>query len=195
MPPEPKTVPVAVAARDLSPGLVLTEDDLGEAQLPVALAPATALPRSAVVGRSLGSARASGEMVTSSALLEADLLLGVGDGRLAMPLPVADSGAAALLVPGDRVDVLAAVPAVSGADVAVAAQDVTVLRAPTVQAAGSGLLGTGSAPAGSPQVGAGSINAAPGAGSVVVAVTPQQARALVAGASDGSLWVAVRPRT
>lgn len=193
VPPEPVTVPVAVAARDLPPGLVLTEDDLGEAQLPASLAPSTALPRSAVVGRSLGSARASGEAVTSTTLLSADLLLGSDDGRLAMPLPLADPSAADLLVPGDRVDVLAAVPAVSGVSVDLAARDVTVLRTPSVQPAGSGLL-TGSAPVGSLADSADSLGRTAAGGSVVVSVTPMQAQALVAGATDGSLWVAVHPR-
>ena len=195
MPAEPVTVPVAVAARDLAPGQVLTEDDLGEAQLPASLAPATVLPRTAVVGRSLGSAKASGEMVTSTALLGADLLLGADDELLAMPLPLADSGAAALLVPGDRVDVLAAVPAVSGAAVTVAARDVTVLRTPAVHMAGLGVLGAGSPPATRPAAGLGGISGTTSTGTVVVAVTPAQASALVAGVSDGSLWVAVRPRT
>jgi Flp pilus assembly protein CpaB len=194
VPPEPETVPVAVAARDLAPGQALTEDDLGEARLPAPLAPATALPRSAVIGRSLGSARATGEMVTATALREADLLLGTGGGRLAVPLPLADSGAADLLVPGDRVDVLAATPTATGVEVDIAAQDVAVLRTPTVQPGGSGLLPTGSTPAGSPPTGSGSLSSTIAAGSVVVSVTPQQAQALVAGASDGSLWVAVRPR-
>jgi Flp pilus assembly protein CpaB len=193
-PPEPATVPVAVASRALSPGLVLSEDDLAEAQLPASLAPATALPRSAVVGRSLSSARATGEMVTSTALLGDDLLLGAEDGQLAMPLPVTDTGAAHLLVPGDTIDVLAAVPSATGTDVVVAAQDVTILRTPAAHPAGPGGSAAGSALATSPGIGSGSIAGTVGSGSVVVAVTPQQAQALVAGASDGSLWVAVRPR-
>ncbi len=90
---------------------------------------------------------------------------------------------------------LAAVPTATGADVVVAAQDVTVLRTPAGNPAGSGVSAAGSALAGSPTIGSGSIAGTVGPGSVVVAVTPQQAQALVAGASDGSLWVAVRPRT
>lgn len=176
-PPPPDTVAVAVAARDLAPGAVLGADDLDVREVTAADAPATALAVHDATGRVLASAHAPGEMVTATSLRGADLLRGVEAGLVALPLPLADPAAAGLVAPGDRVDVLAAVPTSTGTEVTVVGRDVSVLRA-----------GGGSGTDDEWSLGADPSSDA----TVVVAVSGSQARAVVAGATDGSLWLAVR---
>ena len=180
-PPPPDTVSVAVAARDLAPGTRLEQSDLRTVEVPAATAPLTAVGVADAAGRVLAAARAPGEMLTTTTLRDTDLLRGLPDGLLALPLPLADPAGAGLVAPGDRVDVFAAVPAADGSDVTVVGRGLAVLRAPGTQPGRDEewALGTGTS----------------GDATVVVAVSSEQARAVVAGATDGSLWLAVRAGT
>lgn len=186
--PGPPTVTVAIAARDLAPGSLLQQQDVGQAHLPAALVPPTALSPDAALGATLGTVRGKGEMLTSTALVGSDLLLGAAGDHMAVPVPLS-AGTGAVLVAGDRIDVLAAVPTVDGSRVSVAARDVAVLRV-----SGPGAQGPDWLESAAPPATASAAAFEGGASSIVVAATPTQARALVAGAADGVLWPAVRPR-
>jgi Flp pilus assembly protein CpaB len=108
-PPPPATVPVLVAARDLAAGAELTRADLRVAHRPPATLPAGALSApDAATGRPVASAVRRGEVLTDVRLVGAGALRGVGPGLVAAPVRVAEPGTAALVRPGDTVDVLAA---------------------------------------------------------------------------------------
>ena len=180
-PPPPDTVSVAVAARDLAPGTRLEESDVRAVDVPAASAPPTVLGVADAAGRVLAAPRAPGEMLTTTTLRDSDLLRGLPDGLLALPLPLADPAGAGLVTPGDRVDVFAALPTADGSQVSVVGRDLAVLRVPGPQPGTDEgwALGTDTG----------------GDATVVVAVSSEQARAVVAGATDGSLWLAVRAGT
>jgi pilus assembly protein CpaB len=108
-PPPPATVPVLVAARDLAAGADLTRADLRVAHRPPASLPAGALTsQAAATGRPVSSAVRRGEVLTDVRLVGAGVLRGLGPGLVAAPVRVAEPGTAALVRPGDTVDVLAA---------------------------------------------------------------------------------------
>jgi Flp pilus assembly protein CpaB len=110
-----------------------------------------------------------GEPLTDVRLLGAGLLVEATPGLVATPVRLADPAGAALLSPGDRVDVLAA-PADGAAPAApTVAADVTVLAVPTEVEPADGAL-------------------------VVLATTPATAARLAAAAVASRLSVTVRPR-
>jgi pilus assembly protein CpaB len=114
-PPPPATVPVLVAARDLAAGAALTRADLRVAHRPPASLPAGALTsQAAATGRPVSSAVRRGEVLTDVRLVGAGALRGLGPGLVAAPVRVAEPGTAALVRPGDTVDVLAAAAGNSG---------------------------------------------------------------------------------
>src|SRR3954454_23448926 len=108
-PDPPRTVAVWAAARDLSGGSPLSSHDVQAVALPVGAVPAGALRAgAAVVGRLLAGPMRRGEPLTDVRLLEPSLLTALPDpGLVAVPVRVADGSAAALVRPGDLVDVLA----------------------------------------------------------------------------------------
>ncbi|MGC4110857.1 MAG: Flp pilus assembly protein CpaB [Nocardioides sp.] len=111
-PPAPPTVEVVVASRDLPSGTLLKSADIEVRRYPSALAPAGSNLSSdltSALGRTLGGPVGRGEPITTLRLVAPSLLAGY-TGLVAMPVRVADAGAAALLRPGDRVDLLAADP-------------------------------------------------------------------------------------
>jgi len=114
-PPPPATVPVLVAARDLAAGAALTRADLRVAHRPPASLPAGALSApDAATGRPVSSAVRRGEVLTDVRLVGPGALRGLGPGLVAAPVRVAEPGTAALVRPGDTVDVLAAAAGNSG---------------------------------------------------------------------------------
>lgn len=98
-------VPVVVAAVDVAAGATLRPADLAVRRWPAELVPAGSLPDpGAAEGRVLVGAARAGEPITDTRL--AGATAGVPPGAAAVPVRLADPGAAALLQPGSRVDVV-----------------------------------------------------------------------------------------
>lgn len=162
-PAAPPAVDVVVAARDLSGGAVLADDDLTTAALPPGSVPDEVVERADAVGALLAAPVRAGEPITDRRLLGPGLLEGWGSDVVAAPVRVADAGAVAYLRSGDRIDLLAT--ALDGATRAeVVAADVPVL---TVPPAGDAVLAEGAL--------------------VLVAATPDQAATLAAAAVTSRL--------
>lgn len=124
-PPPADTVAVMVARRDLPAGARLESGDLTQAFFPFALAPADRT--SDVVGRVLAAPIGRGEAVTGVRLV-GPALAEAQAGQTVLPVRIPDAGMAALLQPGDVVDLYATDPG-SGAARLLAA-GVTVLAIP-----------------------------------------------------------------
>jgi Flp pilus assembly protein CpaB len=126
-------VAVLVAARDIAAGHVLGARDVVAEELPPSTVPDGALrPGDRVAGRLAAGALRRGEPLTDARLAGPGLLTGSAArdaAEVAAPVRIADAGAAALLSPGDRVDVLATPPDGAGATTVVAA-NVVVLAVP-----------------------------------------------------------------
>lgn len=111
--PAPATT-VLAAAHDLAAGTALTAADVSSVALPTGSVPDGALPDAEqVVGRLLAGAVRRGEPLTDVRLVGPALLASLGAAAsggdlVAVPVRLADPASAALLRPGDRVDVLAA---------------------------------------------------------------------------------------
>lgn len=167
-PPEPGTTDVVVASADLPPGSTLTEADLLRAPRPD-----DALPSDAVVdptdlrGRLLAAPVRAGEVLRQRDVVGGTLLAALGDGLVAVPVRLADDGVAALLQPGDVVDLVAA----HDGGAAVVAAGVRVLAVPRATATTS-VLGTSS-------------GGAEGGSLVVVAATPTDGLALQRAEAEG----------
>ncbi|MGV8965537.1 MAG: SAF domain-containing protein [Cellulomonas sp.] len=179
------TVPIVVAARELSPGGALTAADLRVVRLPPALVPRGAHPRPAdVVGHRLVVAAPPG-LPLVDALLAGDRLATAGPaGSVVAPIRLTDPAVAALLRPGDRIDVLAAAGSADGEPVVrrLAEHAIVLVNpgpgAPTTSDGGGGGAGG--------LLGGGTLGGGTGAASdelTLVAVTPAEATAL-AGASS-----------
>jgi pilus assembly protein CpaB len=111
--PEPApTTTIVAAARDLPAGAVLTAADLRTLKLPPADVPAGAtIDVAAIVGSQLSGPLRRGEPLTDVRLTDGVLRRPAG-GLVSAPVRLADSQAAQLLQPGQRIDVLAASTAV-----------------------------------------------------------------------------------
>ena len=137
-PAAPITVSVWAAAHDLAGGRPLTAADVRRVALPAAAVPAGALRAGArVVGRLLAAPMRRGEPLTDVRLLEPALLAALADDDLvAVPIRIADGSAAALVRPGDVVDVLAVSdltaggPTSAGSGAAALASGLRVLAVP-----------------------------------------------------------------
>jgi Flp pilus assembly protein CpaB len=136
--PPPARVPVLVAAHDLPSGSVLTGDDLAEASFAPGSVP-TGLATGAV-GRTLAGPLRRGEPLTDVRLVGPALTDGY-PGVTAVPVRLPDAGTVELLRVGDRIDLVAADPQGSGAEVV--AGDVPVLAIPRASSepAAAGLTG------------------------------------------------------
>jgi Flp pilus assembly protein CpaB len=100
---------VAAAARDLSGGTTISADDLRMVKVPPESVPDGAITDEAqLTGRVLAVPVRAGETITDVRLVGPALLAGYGDQLVAAPVRIADAGSAALLQPGDVIDVLAA---------------------------------------------------------------------------------------
>jgi Flp pilus assembly protein CpaB len=110
-PPAPSTTAAMVAVRDLPPGAVLTADDLGTAQLPggpdsPGTIGAVGEPRD-LIGRRLGSAVQSGELVTTSRLVPRSASEGLPNDTVAAHVIHADERSLDLVSAGQRVTIFA----------------------------------------------------------------------------------------
>lgn len=123
--PPPATVTVLAAARDLPAGATLAADDLVELPLPPDAVPDGAAR--APVGRTLASPLRAHEPVTDVRLVGSDLAAAHPE-LVAVPVRLPDAGQAALLAPGDRIDLLATDPQAGGSRVV--AHDALVLTVP-----------------------------------------------------------------
>lgn len=179
-PAAPDTVRVVVAARDVPGGTTLGRDHAELTQVPAGSVPAGALTtRDAWVGRVLAAPVRQGEVLTDVRLVGASLVESYGDRFVAVPVRVADAASAALLRPGDVIDVLAAAapevpgdPAVVRARVVASAVPVLTL----VEQRGGGFGGTG--------IERGAL--------LVVASTPETAAVLASAAVTSRLSVTIR---
>jgi Flp pilus assembly protein CpaB len=86
---------------------VLTDDDLRSRRVPAGAVPADVVP--VPVGATLAAPLREGEAVTDVRVVGPGLVA-TDPGRVALPVRLSDAGQAALLGPGDRVDVLATDP-------------------------------------------------------------------------------------
>jgi len=108
-PPATPTTAVVVAAADLGPDVPLTADDLRTVDLPTGTEPSGALrDPSAAIGRLVPGPVRAGEPLTDVRLLGPGLL--PPGPEVATPVRVAERATAALVRPGDVVDVLSAAP-------------------------------------------------------------------------------------
>lgn len=137
-PPQPETASALVAARTLSSGSLVAEDDLRVVDMPVDLVPEGALADpSEVVGRTLTAALTTGSVVTTASTLSGREGVAGPDERL-VPFRVPDATTAALLQVGDRISVVGATVDGGAVDLATG---VRVAALPA--AADSGSLGGG----------------------------------------------------
>ncbi len=142
-PPPPAGIPVLVAAHDVAAGAVLRVGDVRRVDRPAGTVPTGTLTDAAVaVGATVSGAVRRGEVLTDVRLTGPSSLRGLGPGLVAVPVRLADSAAAALLRPGDVVDVLAAGADTGTQDVAArlvaAAVRVLVVPRPARSAIGLG---------------------------------------------------------
>ncbi|GAA2111717.1 hypothetical protein GCM10009841_34720 [Microlunatus panaciterrae] len=141
-PEAPPTVSVVTAATALSGGITLTRDDLVLKRLPVEAVPDRALGDPLrLVGAVLAAPASRGQIMTELSLLTAT----VAPGRVLAPVRLADADLAALLHPGDVVDVIAADP--QSATAQVVARRIRIATVP-VPASNRGFSGAGPSPDG-----------------------------------------------
>lgn len=124
-PTAPATSTVLVATRDLAAGTRLSAGDLVEQELPVGAVPVGTLD--GPVGAVLAGSVRRGEPITDARVVGA-ALLPASDDRVVVPLRLSDSEQAALLTPGDEIDLLATDPSSGATDLV--ADGVTVLAIP-----------------------------------------------------------------
>ncbi|MDF9878459.1 SAF domain-containing protein [Cellulosimicrobium cellulans] len=155
-PPPPPTAPAVVTTREVPAGALLTEADLRVDHVSAELVPAgSAAGPDDVVGRRATVALAAGTLLQDALVTGGELAAAAPAGTVVAPVRL-DPGVAALLGPGDRVDLLAAgdqalttaLSEAPGDGQDPAAVDPYLARAAVVVPApgpegGGGLLGTG----------------------------------------------------
>lgn len=124
-PPPESTALVPVAAHDLPAGARLAETDVTVAALPTDLVPADAAADP--VGRVLAGPVAGGEPLTGLRLV-GPAFAEAQPGRVVLPVRLPDAGMAALLRPGDEVDLVSTDPGTGESELV--ASGVRVLAAP-----------------------------------------------------------------
>lgn len=190
--PAAPLVPVVVAVRPLAAGAVIGEGDVAVREVAAdAVAEGALAHREDAVGRTALYPLAKGEQVLMQKLAPqgaapGDAAAALPPGRVGVAVKVAPETAAGGLVrPGDRVDVVAALPAGVGEQEAwvacVVARDVPVLAVgqEVARPAEGGALVRGGKDAAD-------------AGTVTLAASPEQALALWAAAQRGRLSLALR---
>lgn len=106
-PPPAPTVAVVVAADDLRAGDVLAAGDLRTVRVPRAAAPSGAPDADHLVGEELAVDVPRGLAVVPVHLARSRFAAAAPAGTVAVPVHLADAAVAALLRPGDRVDLVA----------------------------------------------------------------------------------------
>jgi Flp pilus assembly protein CpaB len=135
--PETTTRAVVVAAADLEAGDVLQADDVETVQVDPALVPSGAVdPTAPPFGRTLAGPVRAGEPLTDVRLVQAELLSGFPPGTVLATVRVFDPSTAALVEPGDRVDVVGTDPRGDGTTVVASAA--TVVARPSTDATALG---------------------------------------------------------
>lgn len=125
-PPRPATTAVVVARRDIIAGSVLGADDLAVSEVEAGLAPpGAAADPAAFVGRVAATPLAAGEPVSDTRVIGSVAIAGYPAGSVALPVP-APTAVAALVAPGDHVDLYAASARPGGVAELVAADAVVV---------------------------------------------------------------------
>ena len=166
-----ETITVLSAVRDLSGGSLLTAADLRPLAVPLEAVP-TGVLTAAPLGRLLAGPVRRGEILTDARLVGTGLLRGQSAGLRAVSLRNADPATAAVVRPGDHVDVLAAATTEAtglGQAALVVAEDLTVLAVPVLaDDSGEGAL-------------------------LVVAVRPETAARLAGAAIAKRLSAVIRP--
>lgn len=135
-PPAVATRQVLVAAHDLRAGAVVTVGDLRAVRLPASTVPSGALhPGAALDHRTLAGPVRRGETLTDVRFTGSALTAALaGPQLLAVPVRLADAGTAALLRPGDRVDLVAGAEHGGAGPPVLLARDVPVLLVPPARA-------------------------------------------------------------
>ena len=137
----PPTVVLLTAAHDLTSGTRIDADDLTRTRFaPGSVPDAAVRDPDAVVGRSLLVPLGRGQAVTTAQLLGKGVLDGYPD-RAAIGLRIPDQDAAALLDPGDRVDLIASDPQ-SDAEPERLVRDAVVLALPPPDPDAAGVAGS-----------------------------------------------------
>lgn len=178
-PPPPDTRPVLVTAQAVEAGTVLTEGDVTVVPVPASLAPESSLTTvSDAVGRTTAVALPTGQVLSPSLVAAGDLTAMAPAGTVVAPVRLSDPDVAALLHPGDRVDLLAATgsagSAVAGSHLA---RRALVVAGAPASASSGGLLGGGTQES----------------GVTLVAVLPEEAAALAGVGEWGGLSVVLVP--
>lgn len=108
-PPPAESVPVVVAAHDLSGGTTIGADDVRISRLPPGLAPRGVFAATnAVLGSTVAAPMRAGEALTDRRLLGKSLVAGYAPGLVAAPVRIQDPDVVTLLHAGDSIDVYAA---------------------------------------------------------------------------------------
>jgi Flp pilus assembly protein CpaB len=137
--PDTATRSVVVAASDLRAGDTLGASDVETVEVEPDLVPAGAVdPVTPPFGRTLAGPVRAGEPLTDVRLVQAELLAGFAPGTVLATIRVLDPSTAALVEPGDQVDVVGTDP--RGGATSVVATDATVVARP---AADTTTLGDG----------------------------------------------------
>ncbi len=179
-PSAPAGQPVLVAVRDLAAGSSVDGSDVVVVRRLPSQVPAGVISSLAGLGgRSLVSSVRQGEVLTDVRLAGPSALRGLPAELVAVPVRIADPEAAALVRPGDHIDLLAA-GAVTSARVVASA--VRVLAVP----------GAGGNPAGVTGALGGSLTANSSGALLLVAATPETAALLAAAAVTDRISLVLR---
>ena len=187
------TVPVVVAEHALAAGATLAESDLRIVRMPVALVPGGSHPRTAdLLGQPLVTGAPAGLAIVDG-LLGGARLAGAGPpGTVVAPVRLADPAVAALLRPGDRIDLLAAAGTADGEPAARRLAERALVLAEPGRGPGAGQQQPARRPTGTAVGGLLGGAPEPATGALtLVAVTPAEAAALAGSLGWSSLTAVV----
>lgn len=107
-PPPPPTIDVAVTARPVAAGTALTRDDVVVRSVAADLAPSGALHTvRSLLGRSAVVGLPAGALLHATLVSDDGVSAAAPHGTVVVPVRLSDDAVAALLRPGDRIDLLA----------------------------------------------------------------------------------------